>query len=74
VRAGHRHSLGLTDSGYVTSRGISTGGKNIKKGRSFAYWSGGSSGDDSAADPSAAPAERTISEETMNPFLSLLRD
>ena len=40
--AGHRHSLGLTDSGCVTSRGISTGrGKNVEKARSFADWSVG---------------------------------
>jgi len=40
--AGHRHSLGLTDSGCVTSRGISTGRKNVEKARSFADWSSGS--------------------------------
>lgn len=38
--AGHRHSLGVTDSGCVTSRGISTGRKNVEKARSFADWSG----------------------------------
>ena len=37
--AGHRHSLGVTDSGCVTSRGISTGRKNVEKARSFADWS-----------------------------------
>ena len=38
--AGHRHSQGLTDSGCVTSRGISTGTrKNVEKARSFADWS-----------------------------------
>jgi len=44
--AGHRHSLGLTDSGCVTSRGISTGRKNVEKARSFADWS--SSGDEAS--------------------------
>lgn len=37
--AGHRHSLGITDSGCVTSRGISTGRKNVEKARSFLDWS-----------------------------------
>ena len=37
--AGLRHSLGVTDSGCVTSRGISTGRKNIEKARSFIDWS-----------------------------------
>jgi len=36
--AGRRHSLGLTDSGCVTSRGISTGKKNVEKARSFLDW------------------------------------
>jgi hypothetical protein len=29
--AGHRHSLGVTDSGCVTSRGISTGNKKFER-------------------------------------------
>lgn len=37
--AGHRHSLGLADSGCLTSRGISTGRRNIEKARSFIDWS-----------------------------------
>jgi len=38
--AGRRHSLGLTDSGCVTSRGISTGrNKNVEKARSYLEWS-----------------------------------
>ncbi len=37
--AGLRHSLGVTDSGCVTSRGISTVRKNIEKARSFIDWS-----------------------------------
>lgn len=37
--AGLRHSLGVTDSGCVTSRGISTGRRNIEKARSFFDWS-----------------------------------
>ena len=36
--AGHRHSLGVTDSGCVTSRGISTGKKNIERARSYKDW------------------------------------
>ena len=36
--AGHRHSLGVTDSGCVTSRGISTGRKNIERVRSYKDW------------------------------------
>lgn len=38
--AGRRHTLGVTDSGCATSRGISTGRKNVEKARSFADWSG----------------------------------
>jgi hypothetical protein len=37
--AGHRHSLGVADSGCLTSRGISTGRRNIEKARSFIDWS-----------------------------------
>lgn len=47
--AGRRHSLGLTDSGCVTSRGISTGRKNVEKTRSYVKWAGIS---DDAADNS----------------------
>lgn len=36
--AGHRHSLGLTDSGCATSKGLSAGRKNVEKTRSFADW------------------------------------
>lgn len=36
--AGHRHSLGLTDSGCATSRGLSTGRKSVEKTRSFIDW------------------------------------
>lgn len=36
--AGHRHSLGLTDSGCATSKGLSTGRKNVEKTRSFVDW------------------------------------
>ena len=36
--AGHRHSLSVTDSGCVTSRGISTGKKNIEQARSYKDW------------------------------------
>ncbi|KAL7467259.1 hypothetical protein ACHAXS_007506 [Conticribra weissflogii] len=39
--AGRRHSLGVTDSGCVTSRGISTGRKNIERARSYADWGDG---------------------------------
>jgi len=57
--AGHRHSLGVTDSGCVTSRGISTGRqKNVEKARSFANWSSGS-GDDT--EPSALTTTRKSS-------------
>ncbi len=38
--AGRRHSLGVTDSGCVTSRGISTGKKNIERARSYKDWTG----------------------------------
>lgn len=37
--AGLRHSLGVADSGCVTSRGISTGRRSIEKARSFIDWS-----------------------------------
>jgi hypothetical protein len=37
--AGHRNSLGITDSGCATSRGISTGSrKNVERARSFFDW------------------------------------
>ena len=36
--AGRRHSLGLTDSGCATSRGIATGRKNTEKTRSYVSW------------------------------------
>jgi len=61
--AGHRHSLGLTDSGCVTSRGISTVRKNVEKSRSFADWSGGSC-DDAAAD---SPSSSTGTAQTKVP-------
>lgn len=38
--AGHRNALGVTDSGCVTARGISTGNrKNVERARSFMDWS-----------------------------------
>jgi hypothetical protein len=38
--AGHRNSVGVTDSGCATSRGISTGSrKNVERARSFIDWS-----------------------------------
>jgi hypothetical protein len=36
--AGQRHSLGLTDSGCATAKGLSTGRKNVEKIRSFVNW------------------------------------
>ena len=36
--AGHRHSLGLTDSGCATSKGLSAGRKSAEKTRSFVDW------------------------------------
>ena len=43
--AGRRHSLGVTDSGCATSRGISTGRKNVEKSRSFMDWSSSEDGE-----------------------------
>ncbi|KAL3795660.1 hypothetical protein HJC23_002067 [Cyclotella cryptica] len=43
--AGHRHSLGVNDSGCITARGISTGSrKNIERARSYMEWSAGDEG------------------------------
>jgi hypothetical protein len=36
--AGHMHSLGVTDSGCVTSRGICTGQKKIERARLYKDW------------------------------------
>lgn len=56
--AGHQHSLGVTDSGCVTSRGISTGRqKNVEKARFFANWSTG----DDTSEPSALVSIRKSS-------------
>jgi len=54
--AGRRHSLGLTDSGCVTLRGISTGRKNVEKTRSYVKWAGS---DDDAADNSLGVSSLT---------------
>lgn len=50
--AGHRHSMGVTDSGCVTSRGISTGRKNIERVRSYKDWMLTSSSSSSSNDVS----------------------
>lgn len=50
--AGHRHSMGVTDSGCVTSRGISTGCKNIERVRSYKDWALTSSSSSSSNDVS----------------------
>ncbi|KAL7554750.1 hypothetical protein ACHAWF_018286 [Thalassiosira exigua] len=55
--AGRRHSLGATDSGCATARGISSSKRNVEKARSFADWS--SSGDES--DPAAERSFSTTS-------------
>ncbi|KAL9178367.1 hypothetical protein ACHAXT_000014 [Thalassiosira profunda] len=73
--AGRRHTLGVTDSGCATSRGISAGRKNVEKARSFADWSGGA--EDSsfgASSRSKAPRGATMIEEyavALRPMITL---
>ena len=63
--AGRRHSLGVTDSGCVTSRGISTGrSKNVEKARSFLEWS-----NDSRASSSSSMIEEYSTD--LRPMITL---
>jgi hypothetical protein len=71
--AGHRHSMGVTDSGCVTSRGISTGRKNIERVRSYKDWtttsSSSSSGNDVSSESSSlgvfSPSKSSSRRNTM---------
>jgi len=68
--AGRRHSLGVTDSGCVTSRGISTGRKNIDRARSYADWG---SGDDSSKFVSASGTRKKRAGNMINEYSVALR-
>jgi hypothetical protein len=63
--AGRRHSMGLMDSGCVTSRGISAGRKNIERVRSYKEWTITSSGSSSDASESLGVLSKSSRRNTM---------
>lgn len=69
--AGLRHTLGVTDSGCVTSRGIPTGRRFIEKARSFIEWS---NDDSSSKGTTTRENQQTITDsysDALRPLITL---